>query len=57
MGDDVEDIAQECEDAEFRNHSILLHKGARIIEKLEAIGEIVEEVELVMTTLNGLPRS
>ena len=26
-------------------------------EQLEAIGDIVEEVELVITTLNGLPRS
>lgn len=30
---------------------------AQIREKIEAIGDSVEEVELVMTTMNGLPRS
>jgi hypothetical protein len=30
---------------------------SQIKEQLEAIGDIVEEVELVMTTLNGLPKS
>ena len=29
---------------------------SQIKEQLEAIGDIVEEAELVMTTLNGLPR-
>jgi hypothetical protein len=30
---------------------------SQIKEQLEAIGDTVEEVELVMTTLNGLPKS
>jgi hypothetical protein len=30
---------------------------SQLREQLEAIGDTVEEVELVMTTLNGLPRS
>jgi hypothetical protein len=30
---------------------------SQIREQLEAIGDTIEEVELVMTTLNGLPRS
>ena len=30
---------------------------SQIKEQLEAIRDIIEEVELVMTTLNGLPRS
>ena len=30
---------------------------SQIKEQIEAIGDIVEEVELVMTTLNGLPKS
>jgi hypothetical protein len=30
---------------------------SQIKEQLEAIGDIVEEAELVMTTLNGLPKS
>jgi hypothetical protein len=30
---------------------------SQIIEQLEAIGDTVKEVELVMNTLNGLPRS
>ena len=30
---------------------------SQIKEKIEAIGDAVEEVELVMTTMNGLPRS
>ena len=29
---------------------------AQIKEQLEAIGDMVEEAEIVMTTLNGLPR-
>ena len=29
---------------------------AQIKDQLEAIGDMVEEVEVVMTTLNGLPR-
>ena len=29
---------------------------APIKDQLEAIGDMVEEVEIVMTTLNGLPR-
>ena len=29
---------------------------AQIKEKLEAIGDMVEEAKIVMTTLNGLPR-
>ena len=29
---------------------------AQIKDQLEAIGDTVEEVEIVMTTLNGLPR-
>jgi hypothetical protein len=30
---------------------------SQIKAHLEAIGDIIKEVELVMTTLNGLPRS
>ena len=30
---------------------------SQIREKIEAIGDSVEEAELVMTTMNGLPRS
>ena len=30
---------------------------SQIKEQLEAIGDTIEEAELVMTTLNGLPRS
>ena len=30
---------------------------SQIIEQIEAIGDSVEEAELVMTTMNGLPRS
>ena len=29
---------------------------SRIKEQLEAIGDMVEEEEVIMTTLNGLPR-
>ena len=29
---------------------------AQIKDQLEATGDMVEEVEVVMTTLNGLPR-
>ena len=29
---------------------------SQIKEQLEAIGDMAEEVEIVMTTLNGLPR-
>ena len=29
---------------------------AQIKDQLEAIGDMVEEAEVVMTTLNGLPR-
>ena len=29
---------------------------SQIKEQLEAIGDMVEEVEIVMTTLNGIPR-
>ena len=29
---------------------------AQIKEELEVIGDMVEEAEIVMTTLNGLPR-
>ena len=29
---------------------------AEIKDQLESIGDMVEEVEVVMTTLNGLPR-
>ena len=29
---------------------------AQIKDQLEAIGDMVEEAEIVMTTLNGLPR-
>ena len=32
-------------------------RASQIKEQLEAIGNTVEEVELVMTTLNGLPKS
>jgi hypothetical protein len=34
-----------------------LTKVSQIKEQLEAIGDIVEEAKLVMTTLNGLPKS
>ena len=30
---------------------------SQIRDKIEAIGDLVEEAELVMTTMNGLPRS
>ena len=35
----------------------LFARVSQIKEQLEAIGDTVEEVELVMTTLNGLPNS
>ena len=40
-----------------KNHTIIfLYRVSRIKEQLEAIGDMVEEEEVVMTTLNGLPR-
>ena len=34
-----------------------LTRVSQIKEKIEAIGDSVEEAEIVMTTMNGLPRS
>ena len=39
-------------DPECRDHTVILYK-----EQLEAVDEEVENAEIVMTTLNGIPRS
>ena len=39
------------------NVQVYLSRVSRIKEQLRAIGDMVEEAEVVMTTLNGLPRS
>ena len=45
---------KECEDPECRDHIVILYKGLSIKEQLEAIEEEVENVEVVITTLNDL---
>jgi hypothetical protein len=57
IGNDLEYTTQEREDVEFKNYSILLHKGVSNQRQLEAIGDTINEAKLIMTTLNGLPRS
>ncbi len=40
-----------------KNVQVYLTRVSQIKEQLHAIGDMVEEAEVVMTTLNGLPRS
>ena len=44
-----------CEDAKGRTMEYYLSRVFEIKEQLEAIGDMVEEAKVVMTTLNGLP--
>ena len=52
--DDLENSTQGCEDANVRKHSMLLHKE---ISSQEAIEDNVKEVEVQITTLNGIASS
>ena len=40
-----------------KNIQVYLTRVSQIKEQLHAIGDMVDEAEVVMTTLNGLPRS
>ena len=48
--------AEECEDARFESIQSYFTRVSQIREQIEAIGDSVKEAELVMTTMNGLPR-
>ena len=55
--DDFAKSVEECKDPECRDHSVILYKGLSNQRKLEAVEEDAENGEVVMTTLNGLPKS
>ena len=52
---DLKKPTEECEDPECRDHAVI--RISQIKEKLQAGKEEVKNAEVVMTTLNGLPRS
>ena len=54
--DDPEESPQKCKYSKVRDYAILLPRVAQIRDWIEAIGDTVEEAEIVMITLNGLPR-
>ena len=53
--DDLKKPVEECEDPECRDHAII--RVSQIKEQLEAIKEEVNNAEVVIATLNGLPGS
>ena len=56
--DDFEKSIEECEDPKCRDRKqSYFTRVSQIKEQLEAVDEEVENAEIVMTTLNGLPRS
>ena len=57
MKDDFEKPIEECKDPKCRDHTIILYKGLSNQEQLEVVDGEVENVEIVITTLNGLPGS
>ena len=52
---DLKKPVEECEDPECRDHAVI--RVSQIKEQLEAVKEEVKNIEVVMATLNGLPRS
>ena len=57
MEDDSEKRIEECKDSECRDHPVLLYKGLSDQGTAGSSNEEVENEEIVMTTLNGLPRT
>ena len=53
---ECEKSTQRCEGSEVRNHALILNKSILDQGQLESMGEMIEDAEVVMTTLNGLPR-
>ena len=54
---DFEKTVEECEDLECKDHIVILYEGSQIKEQLVAVEEEVENAEVMIATLNGLPRS
>ena len=50
-----EKTIEECADPKCRDHTVM--GVSQIREQLEVVEEEVENAEVVITTLNGLPRS
>ena len=57
MEDDFEKSVEECKDPECRTIQSYFTRVSQIKEELEAVDEELENAEIVMTTLNGLPRA
>ena len=53
--DDLKKPVEECEDLECKDHAVI--GVSQIKEQLEAVEEKVENAEVVIATLNGLPGS
>ena len=56
MDDEFEETVEECEDLDAETIQPYFTRVSQIKEQLEAVDEEVENAEIVMTTLNGLPR-